>query len=49
MRHSTIRKDAGDRPYHDKSLGTYGVPLQGMLDAYEQVAYRTTVTAILTP
>jgi S-(hydroxymethyl)glutathione dehydrogenase/alcohol dehydrogenase len=35
--------------YDAKSLATTVVPLQGMLDAYEQVAYRTTVTAILTP
>jgi S-(hydroxymethyl)glutathione dehydrogenase/alcohol dehydrogenase len=31
-----------------KSLATTVVPLVGMLDAYEQVAYRTTVTAIMT-
>ena len=35
--------------YDAKSLATTVVPLQGMLDAYEQVAHRTTVTAILTP
>jgi S-(hydroxymethyl)glutathione dehydrogenase/alcohol dehydrogenase len=31
-----------------KSLATTVVPLAGMLDAYEQVAYRTTITAIMT-
>jgi S-(hydroxymethyl)glutathione dehydrogenase/alcohol dehydrogenase len=31
-----------------KLLATTIVPLSGMLDAYEQVAYRTTVTAIMT-
>jgi S-(hydroxymethyl)glutathione dehydrogenase/alcohol dehydrogenase len=31
-----------------KTLATTVVPLEGMLDAYEQVAYRTTVTAIMT-
>jgi len=31
-----------------KSLATTVVPLAGMLEAYEQVAYRTTVTAIMT-
>jgi S-(hydroxymethyl)glutathione dehydrogenase/alcohol dehydrogenase len=31
-----------------KSLATTVTPLQGMLDAYEQVAYRTTVLAIMT-
>ena len=35
--------------YDAKSLATTVVPLQGMLDAYEQVAHRTTVTAILRP
>lgn len=32
-----------------KALATTVVGLSGMLDAYEQVAYRTTVTAIMTP
>ena len=32
-----------------RRFATTVVPLQGMLDAYEQVAHRTTVTAILTP
>jgi S-(hydroxymethyl)glutathione dehydrogenase/alcohol dehydrogenase len=31
-----------------KSLATTVAPLEGMLDAYEQAAYRTTVTAIMT-
>jgi S-(hydroxymethyl)glutathione dehydrogenase/alcohol dehydrogenase len=31
-----------------KTLATTVVPLQGLQDAYEQVAYRTTVTAIMT-
>ncbi len=35
--------------YDAKSLATTVVPLQWMLDAYGQVAHRTTVTAILTP
>jgi S-(hydroxymethyl)glutathione dehydrogenase/alcohol dehydrogenase len=35
--------------YDARTLATTVVPLDGMLDAYEQVAYRTTVTAILTP
>ena len=30
------------------ALATTVVPLDGMRDAYEQVAYRTTVTAIMT-
>ena len=34
--------------FDSKSLATTVVPIQGMLDAYEQVAYRTTVTAIMT-
>jgi hypothetical protein len=36
------------RQYDSKSLATAVVPLKDMLDAYEQVAYRTTVTAIMT-
>jgi S-(hydroxymethyl)glutathione dehydrogenase/alcohol dehydrogenase len=32
-----------------RSLATSVVPLAGMRDAYEQVAYRTTITAIMTP
>lgn len=36
------------RQFDAKSLATTVVPLAGMLDAYEQVAYRTTVTAIMT-
>jgi|GEM_PF-384607 len=36
------------KQYDAKSLATTVVPLQGMIDAYEQVAYRTTVTAIMT-
>ena len=34
--------------FDTKSLATIVVPLQDMLDAYEQVAYRTTITAIMT-
>jgi S-(hydroxymethyl)glutathione dehydrogenase/alcohol dehydrogenase len=37
------------RQFDAKTLATTVVPLAGMLDAYEQVAYRTTVTAIMTP
>jgi S-(hydroxymethyl)glutathione dehydrogenase / alcohol dehydrogenase len=33
--------------YLAKPLATTVVPLEGMLDAYEQVAYRTTVTALM--
>jgi Zn-dependent alcohol dehydrogenase len=29
-------------------MATTVVPLEGMLDAYEQVAYRTTITALMT-
>jgi S-(hydroxymethyl)glutathione dehydrogenase/alcohol dehydrogenase len=32
-----------------KTLATTVVPLDGMIEAYEQVAYRTTITAIMTP
>jgi S-(hydroxymethyl)glutathione dehydrogenase/alcohol dehydrogenase len=35
--------------FNAKALATTVVDLKGMLDAYEQVAYRTTVTAIMTP
>ena len=34
--------------YNAKTLATTIVPLDRMLDAYEQVAYRTTITAIMT-
>jgi S-(hydroxymethyl)glutathione dehydrogenase/alcohol dehydrogenase len=34
--------------FDSKSLVTTVVPLNGMIDAYQQVAYRTTVTAIMT-
>ncbi len=34
--------------YNAKALATLVVPIQDMLDAYAQVAYRTTVTAIMT-
>ena len=34
--------------YDAKSLATTVVPLEGMLEAYEQVLYRTTITAIMT-
>jgi len=36
------------KQYNAKAMATTVVPLQGMLDAYEQVAYRTTITAIMT-
>jgi S-(hydroxymethyl)glutathione dehydrogenase / alcohol dehydrogenase len=36
------------RQFDAQTLATTVVPLQGMLDAYEQVAYRTTVMAIMT-
>jgi threonine dehydrogenase-like Zn-dependent dehydrogenase len=35
--------------YDAKALATRIVPLDQMRDAYEEVAYRTTVTAIMTP
>ena len=35
--------------YDAKALATTIVPLEGMREAYEQAAYRTTVTAIMTP
>ena len=35
--------------FNAKALATTVVGLDGLLDAYEQVAYRTTVTAIMTP
>jgi S-(hydroxymethyl)glutathione dehydrogenase/alcohol dehydrogenase len=38
--------DAGQ--YDAKSLATMVVPIERMLEAYEEVAYRTTVTAIMT-
>ena len=38
--------DAGQ--YDAKSLATRVVPIDRMLDAYEEVVYRTTVTAIMT-
>ena len=34
--------------YNAKALATTVVPIEGMREAYEQVAYRTTVTAIMT-
>jgi Zn-dependent alcohol dehydrogenase len=34
--------------FDSKSLATLVVPLPQMLDAYEQVAYRTTITALMT-
>ena len=39
--------DAGQ--FNAKALATTIVRLEDMLPAYEQVAYRTTVTAIMTP
>jgi len=36
------------KQYDSKTLATTVVSLDGMLEAYEQVAYRTTVTAIMT-
>ena len=35
--------------YDATALATTVVPLDGMSEAYEQVAYRTTITAIMTP
>jgi len=35
--------------YDARSLATTVVPLEGMIEAYEAAAYRTTVTAIMTP
>jgi S-(hydroxymethyl)glutathione dehydrogenase/alcohol dehydrogenase len=37
------------RQFDAKTLATTVVGLEGMREAYEQVAYRTTVTAIMTP
>jgi hypothetical protein len=37
------------RQFDARPLATTVVPLDGMMDAYQQVAYRTTVTAIMTP
>jgi S-(hydroxymethyl)glutathione dehydrogenase/alcohol dehydrogenase len=37
-----------NRQFDSRPLATTVVPLAGMLDAYEQVAYRTTITAIMT-
>jgi S-(hydroxymethyl)glutathione dehydrogenase/alcohol dehydrogenase len=37
------------KQFDAKTLATTVVPLEGMRDAYEQVAYRTTITAIMTP
>ena len=34
--------------YNAKALATTVVPIERMLEAYEDVAYRTTVTAIMT-
>jgi S-(hydroxymethyl)glutathione dehydrogenase / alcohol dehydrogenase len=42
----TAMLDAGQ--YDAKALATRVVPLQDMLGAYEEVAYRTTITAIMT-
>jgi hypothetical protein len=36
------------RQYNAKALVTRVVPLPDMVGAYEEVAYRTTVTAIMT-
>jgi len=36
------------RQYDAKSLATRVVPLAGMVEAYEEVLYRTTITAIMT-
>jgi hypothetical protein len=38
--------DAGQ--YNAKALATTIVPIERMLEAYEEVVYRTTVTAIMT-
>ena len=34
--------------FNARALATSVVPLERMLEAYEEVAYRTTVTAIMT-
>jgi hypothetical protein len=34
--------------FDSKSLATTVVPIEGMLDAYQQVVDRTTVTALMT-
>jgi Zn-dependent alcohol dehydrogenase len=34
--------------YDAKALATTVVPIERMLEAYEEVAYRTTITAIMT-
>ncbi len=34
--------------YNAKALATTVIPIERMLDAYEEVLYRTTVTAIMT-
>jgi Zn-dependent alcohol dehydrogenase len=36
------------KQYDAKSLATTVVPIERALEAYEQVAYRTTITAIMT-
>jgi Zn-dependent alcohol dehydrogenase len=36
------------KQYDARSLATRVVPLEGMIEAYEEVLYRTTVTAIMT-
>jgi threonine dehydrogenase-like Zn-dependent dehydrogenase len=38
----------GNGRYDARTLATRVVPLKDMLDAYEEVAYRTTITAIMT-
>ncbi len=43
-----VRMLEGGR-FDAKSLATTVAPLERMLDAYEAAAYRTTVTAIMTP
>ena len=35
--------------YNARALATTVVPIERMREAYEEVAYRTTVTAIMTP
>ena len=42
-----VRTD-GEGTVPTAPMATTVVPLEGMLDAYEQVAYRTTITAIMT-
>ena len=37
-----------EKGQYDATLATTVVPMERMLDAYEEVAYRTTITALMT-